>query len=320
MKLTPLDIHHKEFRTSLRGYSEKEVDAFLDEVADEFDRLFKENVDLNERIQATLERIKSYEDMKETLQNTLVVAQTHAESMEVDAGKRSELLMREADLKAQQIVADALAEKQRVQQEVMRIRRAGEQYREALALMLERHLHEVSDVEVPADFPSEEDIVESRNDLLEASGAVRPTAPPSAPTYAAAVAQAEEVVPAPSFEQAAPVAPAVPAASAPITAEPARTAPPAPVAPRTQEPFAPAAPSQFPPVTTQMPTSGPAPIAGLEPSFPDSASSLTLGEVAPPALPDNGIPVFTDPAEFELPSFGSGFGQADDDVDIEEID
>ena len=92
MKLTPLDIHHKEFRTSLRGYNEKEVDAFLDEVADEFERLFKENVDLNERLQATLERIKSYEDMKETLQNTLIVAQKHAE----DVGDRR-LQARRAD-------------------------------------------------------------------------------------------------------------------------------------------------------------------------------------------------------------------------------
>ncbi|MCE5191758.1 MAG: DivIVA domain-containing protein, partial [Actinomycetia bacterium] len=42
MKLTPLDIHHKEFGRSLRGYNEAEVDEFLDQVADELERLFKE--------------------------------------------------------------------------------------------------------------------------------------------------------------------------------------------------------------------------------------------------------------------------------------
>ena len=301
MKLTPLDIHHKEFRTSLRGYSEKEVDAFLDEVADEFDRLFKENVDLNERIEATLERIKSYEDMKETLQNTLIVAQTHAEAVEGDAGKRSELLIREADLKAQQIVAEALAEKQRAQQDVTRIKRAGEQYREALATMLERHLGEVSDVELPADFPSEEDMIESRNDLLEATGAVRPTAPPTSPSYAAAVAvaEADDVAQAPAVAQA-PLVPAPEADPEPDSA-------------------APAAPAAVGTGTTRMPLEEPAPPAGVQPPFSDPASSLTLGEVAPPRLADAGVPVFTDPAEFEMPSFGSGFGHADD-VDIEEID
>ena len=52
MKLTPLDIHHKEFRHSLRGYNEEEVDQFLDQVADEFERLFKENIDLSEKLEA----------------------------------------------------------------------------------------------------------------------------------------------------------------------------------------------------------------------------------------------------------------------------
>ena len=62
MKLTPLDIHHKEFRHSLRGYSEEEVDAFLDEVADEFERLFKENIDLSEKIEAAEQHVRQYQD------------------------------------------------------------------------------------------------------------------------------------------------------------------------------------------------------------------------------------------------------------------
>jgi len=70
MKLTPLDIHHKEFTHSLRGYNEAEVDEFLDQVADELERLFKENIDLNEKLEATEERVKSYQDMERTLHNT----------------------------------------------------------------------------------------------------------------------------------------------------------------------------------------------------------------------------------------------------------
>ena len=46
MKLTPLDIRHKEFKRGMRGYVDGEVDEFLDEVADEFERLFKENIEL----------------------------------------------------------------------------------------------------------------------------------------------------------------------------------------------------------------------------------------------------------------------------------
>ena len=64
MKLTALDIHHKEFRHALRGYNEEQVDAFLDQVADEFERLFKENIDLTERLEAADERVRSYQQIE----------------------------------------------------------------------------------------------------------------------------------------------------------------------------------------------------------------------------------------------------------------
>ena len=61
MKLTPLDIHHKEFRHSIRGYSEEEVDQFLDEVADEFERLFKENIDKSEKLETAEDQLREYQ-------------------------------------------------------------------------------------------------------------------------------------------------------------------------------------------------------------------------------------------------------------------
>ena len=48
MKVTPLDIRRKEFKRAVRGYADEEVDLFLDEVADEFERLHQEAADLQE--------------------------------------------------------------------------------------------------------------------------------------------------------------------------------------------------------------------------------------------------------------------------------
>ncbi len=86
MKLTPLDIHHKEFSHSLRGYNEEQVDQFLDEVADEFERLFKENIDQAEKLEAANERVRSYQAMEATLNNTMVAAQQSAEAIVARAG------------------------------------------------------------------------------------------------------------------------------------------------------------------------------------------------------------------------------------------
>jgi cell division initiation protein len=315
MKLTPLDIHHKEFRTALRGYNEKEVDAFLDMVADEFERLFKENVDLSERLTAALERVQSYEEMKQTLQNTLIVAQKHAEDVESDANKRSELMIKEADLKSQQIIGEALAEKQRVQQEVLRVRKAEEEYRDAMVELLEHQIKQVDAVGVPEGFPTDDDIAATRDRAAQ----VAERAPSSAPSYAAVIASAAPAaVPAVPAPLAAPVVQesvvdtsmnAVSSGVAPSTdmfeiPDFTTNAPPAP--PIAEAPVQAAGPGPELGGMARPPVAPVAPAAG-------DASGLTLGEVDPPDL---GIPAFTDPAEFKMP----GYGVADVEADIEEID
>jgi len=147
MKLTPLDIHHKEFRNSLRGYSPEEVDDFLDEVADEFERMFKENIDLNEKLDASAARVRAYSDMERTLQNTMVAAQVSADDMraraEADAGR----MVSEAESKAQTIVSTALEDKQRSQNEYTRLKAAEDQFRGSFRRMLEDYLGAIVELE-----------------------------------------------------------------------------------------------------------------------------------------------------------------------------
>jgi len=140
MKLTPLDIHHKEFRNSLRGYNSEEVDDFLDEVADEFERLFKENIDLSEKLDAANERIRTYGELEHTLQNTLVSAQTSAEDIRARAKNEAERLLRDSEAKAQEIVSAALEDKQRSQTEYARLQQAEQDFRARFRHMLENYL------------------------------------------------------------------------------------------------------------------------------------------------------------------------------------
>lgn len=62
MPLTPQEIVRKEFREAFRGYNQSDVDLFLDEVVEEFGRLFEENQRLKSRIvalQQELGRVRS---------------------------------------------------------------------------------------------------------------------------------------------------------------------------------------------------------------------------------------------------------------------
>jgi len=151
MKLTPLDIHHKEFRHSLRGYSEEEVDAFLDQVADEFERLFKENIDLNEQLDQATERVRGYQSMEATLNNTLVQAQRSSEEIIAKAGLEAQSMMRDAELKAKEIVHNALQKKQTVTNELVRIKHAEEEFRLRYKTLLESQLRDLSEVALPDD-------------------------------------------------------------------------------------------------------------------------------------------------------------------------
>jgi len=151
MKLTPLDIHHKEFRHSLRGYSEEEVDGFLDEVADEFERLFKENIDLSEKLDVAREQVRAFEAQKETLHNTMVAAQRSAEDIIAKASGEASITLRDAEVKSKEIIHNALTQKQKVAGELVRIKQAEEEFRTRFKAMLENHLRSVGEISLPDD-------------------------------------------------------------------------------------------------------------------------------------------------------------------------
>jgi cell division initiation protein len=258
MKLTPLDIHHKEFRNSIRGYNQEEVDQFLDEVADEFERLFKENVDLSERLEAANDKVRSYADMEKTLHNTMLAAQQSSEDIKSKALVEADSLLKDAELKAKELVQGALAEKQKTQAEFMRIKQAEDEFRMAFRNVLERHMRELHSVPVDAEVATLLGL--GRESDVEPAAV---TAPDEAPDGAAA--PAAEAMPAPSPELDAPVAdddgaPARPRAQAARRGE------------GTQ------------PIPAEPPQSG-------------FVQSLTLGEVeGPDVRPDT--PTFEEPDEF----------------------
>lgn len=151
MRLTPLDIHHKEFSHALRGYNEAEVDEFLDEVADELERLFKENIDLSERIEALEEKVRTYQDMERTLHNTLVSAQKSADEITQKAEREADAVLKEAEVKAKDIIHSALINKQRATAELGRIKQAEEEFRSTFRALLEKHLSALAEVGLPGD-------------------------------------------------------------------------------------------------------------------------------------------------------------------------
>ena len=105
--LTPLDIHDKEFSKSMRGYKPEEVDSFLDQVIKDFESLFRENHDLKEKIQKSLEESERIKELEASLQKTLLMAQQMVEDQKKQAERESELIIWESKKKGEKILEEA---------------------------------------------------------------------------------------------------------------------------------------------------------------------------------------------------------------------
>jgi len=270
MKLTPLDIRHKEFKRGMRGYVDGEVDEFLDEIADEFERLFKENIELSERGEALQEKLDQYRNLEETLQNTLVAAQRSAEELKANAQKEAQLMLSEAQLKAREMVNQSYADKQTVEKQIVVLKAAEEDFRFKFRSLLDGYAKQLTEADAASkkaeQFAGRGDEI---RDAMARDAAARPV-PPVGPA-------------------AGPVPPARPDVSAPA----ARPAPPspAPAAPTTMPGRDPASAADQParPVTGQQ---GDAPAApggagGTTAPVPDKAAAplAERPDAAAPAQP-----------------------------------
>ena len=186
MKVTPLDIRRKEFKRSVRGYSDEEVDLFLDEVADDVERLFQENVELQDRIRRLEEQLAGHAQLRDALEKTLVTAQFQADETRANARKESELILRDAELKARGIVSDSYIEIQRVQQALIQLKHLEEDFRFKFRSLLEGHLKLLD--EAPINMAASRPVVvEPVPPAVEETPFVVPAAVDEVPEYPPAV-------------------------------------------------------------------------------------------------------------------------------------
>lgn len=102
--ITPDLLETKEFKRSFRGYSESEVDVFLDEVKESYEVLFKENEALKEKLAMYKDQVSKYSSIEETLKETLITAQSAAEDTTNAANKKARIIVQEAELQAKQMI------------------------------------------------------------------------------------------------------------------------------------------------------------------------------------------------------------------------
>ena len=104
MRITPMDINNKDFKKGLRGYNVDEVHDFLDNLAEEYELIYKENLTLKEKTSFLEEKLEHHVKIESTIQNTLVLAQNAAEQAKLSAQRESELIIKSASESSQRML------------------------------------------------------------------------------------------------------------------------------------------------------------------------------------------------------------------------
>jgi cell division initiation protein len=148
MAIRPVDIRRKEFKSGFRGYDANQVDDFLDEVADEFERTFAENQRMSEEITTLQERLQQFEDLESSIREALVHAQQTARDLRRNAGKEAELIVREAKEQSHRILADSSGRVERVQQSYEVLRQAKQDFSNDFRHLLKSYLAVMDNADV----------------------------------------------------------------------------------------------------------------------------------------------------------------------------
>lgn len=189
--ITPMDIHNKTFSGQIRGYSKDEVNAFLEELASDYEKIYREHRVMEEEMDTIRTKLRNYEKMESTMSHTLVMAQETADNVKKNAHKEAELSIQEAQSEAQKIVSDAEAARRKMNADLLKAEGDMNLYIEKLLSNFKSALA-----------------------LIEAAKAAR--APQAVQAAQPAVSEpAAEEEPASSAEEAAPAAEAQEAAPAP---------------------------------------------------------------------------------------------------------
>jgi len=123
MKITPIDIQQVSFGVRFRGYNRKEVDNFLDLLAHDYEMLIKESQEIKEKTASLEIQIMELKKKEATLNSTLIAVQKVVDEMKQNAQKEVDLLIKEAELKAEEITQGAQVERLRLQSEIKDLQR-----------------------------------------------------------------------------------------------------------------------------------------------------------------------------------------------------
>lgn len=140
MRLTALDIRNHRFSTRMRGLDAAEVEAFVRLIAEDYEDIIRENEGLREQVQQLAHRVEELAENEKLLQNTIVTAQQLSDDLKKTAVRESEVLISEAEVKAEKILAASHRRAAKLAQDIREMKLLRTRLGTAVRGAIETHL------------------------------------------------------------------------------------------------------------------------------------------------------------------------------------
>lgn len=156
MKLTPIDIQQQQFRRELRGFDRREVQAFLDLVAQQLGDGQRETNNLRTEVRCSRRELDEHRERETTLREAMLTAQRAIEEIREQAQREAQLVITEAEMRAEKLVHSAHNRVTKILEEIQDLRRQRVRMIEELRGIVQTHvqllkIHEQDERDVPVE-------------------------------------------------------------------------------------------------------------------------------------------------------------------------
>lgn len=140
MNITPLDIQQQQFKGRIfGGLDPDEVDGFLQQVSAEMEYLIRENNELKEQNRKACHELEELNSREKALRDTMLAAQRMTEDMKSNAQKEATLIISEAELQSEKLLAAGEARLAELRNELQELRRQKQQFEASFKSLLDTH-------------------------------------------------------------------------------------------------------------------------------------------------------------------------------------
>ena len=138
--VTAQNVRDVRFSKAMGGYKTAEVDAFLDQCADTIEALGRDIDENTRKMQVLAETIVDYRNQEDSIHTALMSAQRMSETVIKEANEKADAIVAEAEAKAATIEEDSKKRIQEELDELARIQKEVAAFRSRLLATYREHL------------------------------------------------------------------------------------------------------------------------------------------------------------------------------------